>query len=205
MPEDEFWQLIDFLDGSTDKDAVERLTEALRARGKRKAVAFQERLAAVLFELDREELARQPVRWSDGPDDEDPIPLSADSFLYLRADVVAKGKQVVEQVLADPAVLLTRRWDDGEALLYAADEAADDEIETNISYETGTNEQHWTPIQFDPSTHQIPLVAVLVSDLLDPIEAYQDDAMTIPVDPPAHVRLAEVVPRGSPGRSRRLR
>ncbi|MEV6596600.1 DUF4240 domain-containing protein [Actinoplanes sp. NPDC051346] len=54
--------------------------------------------------------------WFDDPEDEAPIPLSDDSFLYLRAGIVANGKAVVERVLADPAVLLTRRWDDGEAL-----------------------------------------------------------------------------------------
>lgn len=186
MPEDEFWELISVLGGSSDEDAVERLTETLRAGGKRKAVAFQERLAATLYELDREVLFRQPVRWSDDPDDEDPIPLSDDSFLYLRADIVAKGKDVVQQLLADPAALLTRSWDDGEALLYAADEVADDEIETKFSYETGANEEHWTPVEFDPTTHQTPIVAVLLSDLLDVIEAYEDEAMTIPTDPPKY-------------------
>lgn len=67
------------------------------------------------------------------PGQRGPDPLSDDSFPYLRADIVAKGKDVVQQLLADPAMLLTRSWDDGEALLYAADEAADDEIETKFS------------------------------------------------------------------------
>lgn len=185
MPEDEFWELIAVLEGSSDEDAVGRLTEALRAGGKRKAVAFQERLAATLHELDREVLFQQPVRWADDPDG-DVIPLSHDSFLYLRADIVAKGKQVVEQVLANPAALLDRAWDDGEMLLSAADEAVEDEIETRISYETGSNEQHWTSVEFDASSYQRPMVAVLVSDLLDVIEAYEDDALTIPVDPPMY-------------------
>lgn len=182
MPEDEFWQFIAMLDGSTDDEAVERLTAALRTGGKRKAVGFAERLAATLYDLDREVLFREPVRWSDDPDDEAPIPLSDDTFLYLRADIVAKGKAVVDSVLADPAVLLTRRWDDGEALLYAADKALGDEIETKFSYETGSNEQHWSPVEFDPSTHQPPTVAVLLSDLLNPIEAYTDESMTTRVE-----------------------
>jgi hypothetical protein len=158
LPEDEFWQFIAVLDGSTDDDAVERLTAALRAGGKRKAVGFAERLAATLYELDREVLCDQPVRWFDDPEDEPPIPLSGDSFLNLRAAIVAQGKAVVEQVLADPAVLLRKPWDDGEALLYAAEKAAGGE------------------------THETPIVAVLLSDLLHPIEAYEDDAMTIPVE-----------------------
>lgn len=177
MPEDEFWQFIAVLDGSTDEVAVDRLTAALRTGGKRKAVGFAERLAATLYELDREVLFREPVRWSDDPDDEAPVALSGDTFLYLRADIVAKGKAVVDSVIADPAVLLARRWDDGEALLYAADKALGDEIETKFSYETGSNEQHWSPVEFDPSTHQTPIVAVLLSDLLNPIEGYTDESM----------------------------
>jgi hypothetical protein len=183
MPEDEFWQFIAILDGSTDDDAVERLTAALRAAGKRKAVAFAERLAATLYELDREVLCDQPVRWFDDPEGVPPIPLSGDSFLYLRAAVVVQGKAVVDQVIADPTVLLTRPWDDGEALLYAAEHAAGGEIETKLSYETGSNEEHWSPDDFDPETHETPVVAVLLSDLSHPIEAYEDDAMTIPVEP----------------------
>ncbi|HEX8346350.1 MAG TPA: DUF4240 domain-containing protein [Actinoplanes sp.] len=183
MPEDEFWQLIAVLDGSADGEAVDRLTAALRAGGKRQAVGFAERLAATLYELDREALFNQPVRWSDDPEDEALIPLSGDTFLYLRADIVAKGKAVVERVLADPAVVLTRRWDDGEALLYAANAATGDEIETKVSYETGSNEQHWSPVEFDPSTHQAPIVAVLLSDLLSPFEAYADESMTTRVEP----------------------
>jgi hypothetical protein len=183
MPEDEFWQFIAVLGGSTDADAVERLTAALRAGGKRKAVSFAERLAATLYELDREVLCDQPVRWLDDPEGESPIPLSGDTFLYLRAAVVAQGKTVVEQVLADPGVLLTRPWADGEALLYAAEEVAGREIGTKLSYETGSNQEHWSPDEFDPETHQTPIVAVLLSDLLHPIEAYEDDAMTIPVEP----------------------
>ncbi|MEV8510203.1 DUF4240 domain-containing protein [Actinoplanes sp. NPDC051475] len=183
-PEDDFWQLIAVLEGSTDDEAVGRLTQALRAAGQRKSVAFAERLAATLYELDREVLFRQPVRWSDDPDDAEPIPLSGDTFLYLRAEIVAKGRAVVEQVLDDPAVLLEHRWDDGEALLYAAEQATGREIETKRSYETGSNEQHWAPVERDSSTHRTPIVAVLLSDLLNPVEVYADESMTTLIEPP---------------------
>ncbi len=162
MPEDEFWGLIDLLSGSTEPPAVERLAEALQAAGTRKAVAFQERLAAQLYVLDQEALFRQPVRWSDDPDDAEPIPLSDDTFLYLRAAVVTQGRLLVQQVLAD--------------------EVAGEEIETTLSYETGSNVEHWAPVECDPSG-QPPLVATTLSDLLMPIEAYVDFAMTIRVEP----------------------
>lgn len=193
MPEPEFWELIGLLGGSTDDAAVGRLTEALRARGRRAAFGFAERLAEILYELDREVLARQPVRWSDDPDDVT-IPLSADSFLYLRANIVAQGRAVVDQVLADPATLLRRRWDDGESLLYAADEAIGADIETRFDYETGSNEEYWSPVEDDGSEHEMPIVVVMLFDLLHPIEAYLDEAMTQPVvEYPPPLWLAEGV------------
>jgi len=177
LPEDEFWQLISLLQGSAREEAVGRLTDELRAGGRRQAAAFAERLAATLHDLDREALFRQPVRWSDDPEDAEPIPLSDDTFLSLRAAVVAQGKAVVDEVLADPAALRKRRWDDGEALLYAAEEAVGKEIATKHSYETGSNAEHWSPADLPAGPR--PLVAVLLSDLLQPIEAYADEAMTV--------------------------
>jgi len=162
MPEAEFWKLIDVLGGSTDDDAVERLTGALRAGGKEQAVAFQERLAAALFELDREVLFRQGVRFVGDPPDAPLIPLSSDSFLYLRAGIVAKGRRVVERVLADPAVLTSSQWEECEVLLYAAEEAIGEEIETAISYETGENGQHWPTAAVDPGEHRRPVEVWLV-------------------------------------------
>src|SRR3954453_18954647 len=90
MAENDFWKLIAVMNGDVDEDAVARLSEALSSRRRRDVVAFQERLALALFELDRRELARQPVRFTDDPPDEDPIPLSDDVFLYLRAGIVAR-------------------------------------------------------------------------------------------------------------------
>jgi len=183
MPETEFWKLVDVLGGSTDDDAVERLTGVLRAGGRKQAVAFQERLAATLFDLDREVLFRQGVRFVDDPPDAAPIPLSSDSFLYLRAGIVAKGRQVVEQVLADPAVLTASQWEECEVLLYAAEEAVGEEIETAVSYETGENEQHWPPPTDDPTEHRTPSVLLLLSDPLDPSYA-PDDAGSTPAPRP---------------------
>jgi hypothetical protein len=171
MPESEFWQYIEVLDGSADADTVGRLADVLRAAGKRTAIGFGERLAATLNELDRVELFRQPVRWADTPD-EDIIPLSDDSFLRLRAGIVARGKEAVDAVLADPAILQAELWDDGEALLYAADEAVDDEIETRRSYETGSNTAHWPPVPDDESDHGSPLVAVCSRTCSTPSRAF---------------------------------
>jgi hypothetical protein len=147
MPEDEFWSLVDTMQGGCDDDSVERLTAALTAAGRKQAFAFQERLALVLHDLDREVLARQPVRFVDDPDDAEPIPLSDDTFLYLRAGIVARGRSIVAAVLADPTLLASGRWEECEELLYVAEEVADDDIDTKVSYESGSNEVHWSPRQ----------------------------------------------------------
>lgn len=144
LPEEEFWELIDVLGGSSDPEAVQRLTSVLRARGEDTTRRFAERLAERLHHLDREALFRRPVRWSDDPPWMRSIPLSADTFLYLRADIVARGRETYEAVLADPAVLDSRVWDDGEALLRVADQAAGKRLETQYSYETGSNDEHWS-------------------------------------------------------------
>lgn len=44
-------------------------------------MAFQERLARLLYELDRERLATQPVSFGDDPPGSEPLPLSDDGFL----------------------------------------------------------------------------------------------------------------------------
>lgn len=173
MPEADFWSLIELLGGRVDDDGVGRLTGALRQGDDGTAVAFAERLAAVLYELDREELFEQPVRWADAPDEE-PLPLSADTFLYLRCAVVAAGRATVDAVLADPAVLRDRLWEDGELLLTAADV----EVDTAVSYETGSNTEHWSPRPDDGPVER-SLVAVLLEDLQEPIEGW--DGQGVPV------------------------
>ncbi len=146
MSPDEFWTLIDLLDGGTGDADLERLTGALRALGRRRARAFQERLAQVLFDLDREVIADQPVRYVDQEPDDEPIPMSDDAFLYVRAEVVARGRAAYEAVLADPTELVRSLWTgEAEGLLYAADEVAGDDVDTRVSYETASNTRHWSP------------------------------------------------------------
>lgn len=182
MPETDFWALIDLMEGRADDEAVERLTEALEAAGKRRARAFQERLALVLFDLDREVLAGQPVFFDDEEVEEgdEPIPLSDDSFLYLRAGIVTKGRDTVRAVLADPTLLAQGRWPECEALLYAAEgDECGDEIDTKVSYETGSNSAHWSARpDVEPNPDWRP-PTVLVDgedrDQPEPVVTYHED------------------------------
>ncbi|MEI4273452.1 DUF4240 domain-containing protein [Klenkia sp. LSe6-5] len=168
LPEDEFWQLIALLDGQPVGEPVLRLTAELERRGPRTSRAFAERLALVLFELDREALADRTIRWADAPD-EPPIPLSDDSFLYLRAAVVAAGRDAVAAAIADPTSLERRPWDDGEELLYVAGDH-----ETSVSYETGSNEAHWSPRPAYDEHGRQP-VALLVKDATETVEGWEPD------------------------------
>jgi hypothetical protein len=143
LEEDGFWALIGEMRGSTDTDGIDALSTARGARGRGTAIAFHERLARVLYELDREVLASQPVRFRGDPPGE-LIPLSADVFLYLRAGIVVAGRETYDAVLADPQLLAAGEWDDCEDLLYVAPEIVGDDIETALSYETGSNLRYWS-------------------------------------------------------------
>ncbi|MCA0146484.1 DUF4240 domain-containing protein [Blastococcus sp. LR1] len=179
LAEDDFWGLIAVAEGRTDEAAIGRLTDALSARRAKDVVAFQERLARVLFELDREVLADQPVRFGDDPPDEEPIPLSDDGFLYLRAGIVLAGRETYDRVLRDPAVLAQGEWDECEDLLYVAEEVLGDDIDTKVSYETASNLQHWTPRaepEREPWDQGLRSVSVDAHDMADPIEAERPTA-----------------------------
>ncbi|MGY1754296.1 DUF4240 domain-containing protein [Blastococcus sp. SYSU D01042] len=179
LDEGEFWALIGRMGGRGDDQAVENLTEALRGRRRKDVVGFQEQLARVLFDLDREVLADQPVRFRDDPSDEDPVPLSDDGFLYLRAGLVVRGRETCERVLRDPTVLAQGEWEECEELLYVAEEILGQEVDTTVSYETGSNAQYWTPRpepESEPWDQGLRLVSVDAHDLSDPIEAGRSTA-----------------------------
>ena len=179
LAEEDFWALIARMGGRADEKALGKLTEALRGRRRKDVVGFQERLARVLFDLDREALAEQPVRFRDDPPHEDPIPLSDDGFLYLRAGLVVMGRDTCQRVLSDPAVLSQGEWEECEELLYVAEEVLGDDVDTKVSYETGSNAQYWTP-RPEPERESwdqgLRSVSVDAHDLSDPIEAGRSTA-----------------------------
>ena len=176
MAEDTFWKLLEVMAGEVDDDALDRLRSALDGRPRSEVIGFDERLARALFELDREELAIQPVRFVDEPDDCEPIPLSDDTFLYLRAAIVAKGHATYTAVLANPALLASGRWDHCEGLLYVASEVIGQEIVTKVSYETGSNRKHWPPRAEPPREPWDQGTRPVVVDCRDLATAIQTEA-----------------------------
>jgi hypothetical protein len=149
MDDGTFWDLIaklDWRDEDDDDAVVEPLVRALALLPDAEIGSFQEILAQKLYDLDGRAWAREsgPGVWLGEPDQ-----VSADAFLYARCAVVAAGQDSYAGVRADP----TRMPKDAEfeSLLYVASTAYerktglewDDLDDTEVSYETFSNEAGW--------------------------------------------------------------
>jgi hypothetical protein len=148
---DEFWRLIDLLDGSVDDEAVERLEDALAGRDAAAIVAFADRLAEALFRLDLRVLADQPFSDLEDPGGGADWGQSADAFLYARCAVVAAGRKVFDSVLREPSEF-ARPWDLGAEVLLGVAPNAYGQVtgrewdhEEPVSYESGSNPEGWSP------------------------------------------------------------
>ena len=119
VAEDEFWHVIGVLDWSADDDEeiLEPAVEYLAAQSPDKIAGFQRMLCDKLFQLDREEFARQIGDYAYGSS----AGFSADHFLDVRSAVVANGRQFYDAVLADPRKMPKDR--EFEALLMLAETA----------------------------------------------------------------------------------
>jgi hypothetical protein len=151
MPEAEFWELIEVMDGGEAEGDFRRLSEALAKRPIDDLVAFDARLALSLYALDDE---CRLLRYRD----DDPHGMgfvSEDVFLYARADVVSMGKDAWDSAIADGRLPVRMSEGIGELLLYVALDASvaqgmeeyaiwDLERERySLSYESGSNPAGW--------------------------------------------------------------
>jgi hypothetical protein len=144
-----FWGLIDQLDWGNDGDddrVIKPVVDRLASLADAEIGSFHEILAQKLFDLDGRAWARESgdqVWWGD------PDRLSVDGFLYARAAVVARGRAVFDAVLADPTQMPKNAG--FESLLYVAANAYerktglewDDLDDTEVSYETFSNDDGW--------------------------------------------------------------
>lgn len=147
-----FWKLIALLDWSKtgDDDAVVApLVCALAERSVDDIVAFEERLADLLYSLDGEIYAREIGEEAyRGPGSY----LSADWFLYVRACAVANGGAFYRKVLKDPRQMPKDM--EFESLLYVAGKAFEAKTgeyweghATYRSYESFSNEKGWSALE----------------------------------------------------------
>jgi hypothetical protein len=151
MSEDVFWEVIALFDWKEtgDDDAVlAPAREALAAMSEADIFAFSDILARKLYALDTRAHARQAFDGEADPDDGDDY-ISADEFLYVRCCVVANGRRLYDDVLADPKQ--TPQGVEFESLLYLARDAYEDktggayEHTTPISFESFSNADGWKP------------------------------------------------------------
>jgi hypothetical protein len=151
MTEDQFWHIVALLDWEQvgDDDAVLRpAVTVLAAASEADIVEFEEILAEKLHALDTREHARHGYQGEADPDNGDDY-ISADDFLYLRCVVVANGRQLYQEVLADPGKMPTQM--EFESLLYLARTAFEEKTgrefdgKTRVSYESFSNTEGWKP------------------------------------------------------------
>jgi hypothetical protein len=144
-----FWELIDLLDWRREGDddrVIKPLVDRLASLPDAEIGAFHEALAAKLYALDGRAWAEAsgPGIWLGDPDR-----VAVDEFLYARSAVVARGRGAYDAVLADPGQM--PKDAEFEALLYVAANAYerktglewDDLDDTELSYETFSNEAGW--------------------------------------------------------------
>ena len=135
----QFWQIIELLDWqeSGDNEAVVApLIAHLASLSVSFIYQFQDKLSEKLYHLDTRLHA---AVFS--------LPFSADDFLYSRCAVVANGKKVYENIVADPTKMPTDV--DFESLLNVASDAYTLKTDKNFEYvadfpiETRSNKKGW--------------------------------------------------------------
>jgi hypothetical protein len=119
MAEKDFWESIALLDwdARTDEAIVEPLVEHLTSLTAVQIAGFQKRLCEKLFDLDREEFAREIGEYAYASKEG----FSPDHFLDVRSAVVANGKELYKRVMSDPRRMPKDRY--FEALLTVAEKA----------------------------------------------------------------------------------
>lgn len=146
MNEAQFWAIIARLDwnqGEDDDAILAPAVETLQAYSVADIQRFHDILAGKLYALDTQAFAEQIGEYRYGG----PRHFSVDTFLYIRACVVANGKAFYQNVLSNPAKMPKEYT--FEALLYLAPAAFEQKTgETwdyvpKISYETFSNREGW--------------------------------------------------------------
>jgi uncharacterized protein DUF4240 len=147
-----FWGLIDLLDWRHDGDddrVLKPVVDRLASLPDAEIGSFHEILAQKLYDLDGRAWARESgtdIWWGE------PDRLSVDGFLYARSAVVARGVATYDAIRIDPTLMPKNA--EFESLLYVAASAYErktgleweDLDDTEVSYETFSNEAGWPKI-----------------------------------------------------------
>ncbi|MEI2329355.1 DUF4240 domain-containing protein [Priestia megaterium] len=141
-----FWGIISLLDWSKeDEEAIiEAAIKELSTLTVWQIRHFEEALSYKLFLLDTEEHAKEMGEYCFSQQNQH---FSPDLFLYARCAVVARGKEVFEDVLSNPSKML--KDTEFEILMSLSSEAyyikkgKEFEYESGCSYETFSNKEGW--------------------------------------------------------------
>ncbi len=136
--EDDFWLIIDKLDMDNKTNTLKLAIDELAEHPISHIYLFEDKLAEKLYLLDTK--AHAEAAYSS-------TPFSEDGFLYIRAAVVAQGKQYFERVLKNPEEISHN--EDFEPLLSLAACAYEQKTGKEfdyippLNYETYANEEGW--------------------------------------------------------------
>ncbi|MGG0309098.1 DUF4240 domain-containing protein [Priestia megaterium] len=141
-----FWNIISLLDWSKEdeEEIVEAAIKKLSTFTVWQIRHFEETLSYKLFLLDTEEHAKEMGEYCFSQQDQH---FSPDLFLYARCAVVARGKEVFEDILSNPSKML--KDTEFEILLSLSSEAyyvkrgKEFYYESGCSYETFSNKEGW--------------------------------------------------------------
>ncbi len=148
MDEPAFWDIIAKFDWDStgdDEAVIAPAVSALTKYDPMEIEQFEDILAAKLHALDTEAHARQTGEFA-WQGDEDGF--SPDLFLYQRCCVVANGRALYDEVVADPSKM--PKDVEFEALLYVAANAYERrtgepfDYVPSLNYETFSNQAGWT-------------------------------------------------------------
>ncbi|MBE2978979.1 DUF4240 domain-containing protein [Priestia megaterium] len=147
MDDQVFWGIISLLDwDKEDEEAiVEPAIKELATFTAWKIRHFEETLSYKLFLLDTEEHAKEMGEYRFSQQDQH---FSPDLFLYARCAVVARGKEVFEDVLSNPSKMI--KDTEFETLLSLSSKAyylkmgKEFEYESGCSYEAFSNKEGWS-------------------------------------------------------------
>jgi len=159
MDDDAFWGLLDKLDWrheGEDERVVAPVIRALKKLPLEEIESFENILAHKLYALDGRAWAREiGSGWRGGLH-----PISGDEFLYARCVAIVNGRDFYEAVLADPRQMPKDM--EFEYILSVASEAweaktgTEFDPDTDVSYETWSNEAGWPPADPEPEAPQPP-------------------------------------------------
>ncbi|WP_338868832.1 DUF4240 domain-containing protein [Myxococcus stipitatus] len=151
MSEELFWDLIarfNWKKTGDDEAVLKPVVTALSKMTVEDIFAFDDILAAKLHALDTREICRGTYRGTLDPDDGAQY-ISADDFLYCRCVIVANGKGLFDQSLANPMGVPQEM--EFEALLGVASAAYEKKMGqeydhvTPLSWESFSNKEGWKP------------------------------------------------------------